>query len=556
LSSDDRTNDLSAEGEARGDEFVQYFNNVDQILFVDDAEISLVCLEYCIGERFPTIASKRVEATPDNHDFYFLLGLATKDGLTPRGHNLLSWIKRFVGIEEISARELDEMKKRWKRTPLDDNEILKEVRDKLSESGTDSYPILKAIVKLLFRDQTRSRIKIENQHRIRIDIHNFLRYVEPTPRHLLAFPMTLTGERTVNAGKTTAYFLGTIGDQLLGGARMDQNQQIMFVKRFVEQAFTNATIKHHLEEELKKSQKEAAWRQMMGEASFVFGHETKNRADAMQPSVHKRKLRELLDNPNLSEKDKCALHQMGESFSLVEELYGISELISQLSKISAGKLPMKWVQPNLKDKLQSWPSFFAEHSNEFIQQWIEGSRNFIKYSLSPYAHMVSRTGETLLLREIVGNSLVDTEVMDVFAASPKIYLPPFHRFDENRAPTMAVLSCVGEHLRNAARYLVDSTQASLQKRVIGFLHIDFSINIDVNEDTSVPSIRISIWNPCADENHTPSETINIMSRLYGFMNNAISIAKCERREYLLGGKNKDDYLVSEVIISPSKFQFQ
>jgi hypothetical protein len=202
----------------------------------------------------------------------------------------------------------------------------------------------------------------------------------------------------------------------------------MFVKRFVEQAFTNATIKHHLEEELKKSQKEAAWRQMMGEASFVFGHETKNRADAMQPSVHKRKLRELLDNPNLSEKDKCALHQMGESFSLVEELYGISELISQLSKISAGKLPMKWVQPNLKDKLQSWPSFFAEHSNEFIQQWIEGSRNFIKYSLSPYAHMVSRTGETLLLREIVGNSRYRS--YGCFCRIPENLsssLPPFRR---------------------------------------------------------------------------------------------------------------------------------
>ncbi len=55
----------------------------------------------------------------------------------------------------------------------------------------------------------------------------------------------------------------------------------------------------------------------------------KNRADAIQPGVHKRTIRQMLKNERFTETGRESLKQMAESFSLVNELYGISELVSQ-----------------------------------------------------------------------------------------------------------------------------------------------------------------------------------------------------------------------------------
>ncbi len=553
----------SRQEDQEGDEFVAYFHHHNEALMVDDAEISLACLDYCIGEQTPTIAGRPIKAFSDANELYHALGIATNNVLTPRGHNLRNWLRRFTELDKCDPQVLKTARINWEPTSLGKSDIVAAVRAILMDSGKDPYAGLRQIVKVLFSKSTRSRAQIESQHRIRLGIHHFLRYTEPFTRHLLAFPLTLTGERTEKNRKMTAYFLGTISDPK--DSSITRTQQIVCLKRFVEQAFTNASLHHYMSQTLTKSLDEAMARRTIYEASFVFGHETKNRADAIQPGVHKRTIRQMLKNDRFTDADKESLAQMAESFSLVEELYGISELVSQLTKLSDGKLPIKWVQPQYRNKLANWNEHFKLHQDEMLKQWVDSCRDFIRYSLGPYVNIAKRDGYTLLLREIVDGVIVPTTVMDMLDEPPAICLPPFHLFKENRAAVMALLAGVGEHLRNAARHIIDSNKVDLILRVVGKLHIDFAIRVDV----ATPLLAIEIWNPCVD-GPVHSETIKIMADLYRVMGsktglaqglerddstNAIEIRKCERRPYPLAGENADDYVVSEVVIRPSRFSF-
>jgi hypothetical protein len=560
------------------------------ILFVDDGELSLLCLEYCFGadERIEVAGQTIYLPQPDNDEVYQALGLFRGHGLTRRAWNMIWWLKRFLD-PALPEHERAPMRERWKAAPIgkSDAEVL---RAKIAQvEQTPSPAAFRELNRVIFSSAKRSPRDINSQHWIRLPIHLFLRYAEPEPRHLIAFPLTHTGLQTVQEKRIAAYFLGSVTDppgtsELVGPTVLDRRiRQHIEIKRFVEQSFAN-TLHVHYQRTIQAGQAIKS----LSAASFVFGHETKNRADAIEANVHKQTIRQFLNEAWVSPTAREPLERMAEAFTLAEDLYGISELVSQLAKLATGELPEKWVLDDFRDRVKAWPDDFRSRPDWYLSRWAASCKEYIRSSISPYLAKFRRKypGKAFELREIVGDRPQIREPLLVTGDPPNLELPPFHSSGDNRAPAIALLAGVAEHLRNAARYLIEPDNAGLVARRFTAAHIDYQVECRADD----LSLVIRFWNPCVHKQPPLSATIEIMVDLFRIIGTrsvhpadeteaspslgeqlaatyvepvplekasdaAIEIRPATRKHYPLGSEAQGEYVCSEVVFRPERFRF-
>lgn len=549
--------------DSKADEFVSFFQNPQikrspieanlDVLFLDDAEISLACIDYCLGEITPEIAGRKVKATWDSSEFYHALGLVSERKLTPRAKHLLNWLEAFIDDSEPNSAA----RHNWQDTALTKPELREAIKTRVVEAQKGEFTEFCNLIHLLFRSDNRPRRKIEAQHRLRLGIHLFLRYSEAIPRHLLAFPLTHTGRSTELNGRIAAYFLGTITDVYEDSQPVRRDLQIRQMKLFCEQIFTAACIQLYISHEYGLAKLREHWASDLAKASFVFAHEAKHRANDAAANIHIANLQKILDTPSdwLTDDLRRQIGGMIGSFTLIQELYGISELISEVNKkISHNQspgLPMTWVKKNYRATAMAWPSPLERDPGAFLAALVNSCRLRIQTAIYPHQIKAESIGFQLELSEITAGTLERRETVLIQDDSAAYCIPPLDDYEKNRGPTLALLAGIAEHARNAASYLISEAAPIRQKSKTNVLYIDFQIK--VGDDHSV---EVSIWNPCRKPPY--SRTIEIMPFVYKLLignGEAVEVAQPIVAEHPTRGSAQFKHCQSSVVIRPQMFKF-
>ncbi len=537
------------------DEFVEAFQSRERrskledemsIFFVDDAQMSMLCLEYCIGLKSPQIAGRTIEAAPDKDDLYTALGLFDeKKQISARGENVVDWLKQWVAWEakkDTANPDYRAIRANWGDSPLVNEGVVHRLAQHLGEFDAAPGPKkFKEIIGSVFQRGCRSRNDIEGDHLINLGIHLFLRYQETIPRHMLAFPFTHTGKGTEKQKRLAAYFLGTITDlpNSLGQDRAlaasYRRKQIGDLKLFIERTFTYATFGQHLQQsvtltrDLQKAADEARLaaedarrsREMLNQASFVFGHETKNRADEIDSRTQILNIEAILKSGDLPEHHRATLRRMIEAFSQIEDLYGISELLGQLDKLINFGLPEKWIDPAMTEVAKRWPAAFDEDPARFLEPLAQSCRKSILTSIGPYVAKAEREGIQLVIREITPEGPVVCQPVNFLSLTESVdalQIPPLAGYAKNRAPNIALLAGMTEHIRNALRYMRKNSKRILElARVV---HLDFRIRAFHQGGEAAPSpertnsVEVGLWNPITPDGIADSPTVLTMRDIY------------------------------------------
>jgi hypothetical protein len=211
---------------------------------------------------------------------------------------------------------------------------------------------------------------------------------------------------------------------------------------------------------------------------------------------------------------------MIESFAQIQDLYGISELLGQLTKLVYGGIPKKWVDPEMKEVIKNWPATFIENPTYYLDCLADSCRKSILTSLNPYVTRAEREGSHLVLREITTQGPELREPIQIQNGPLQLQIPPLADHKTSRASVIALLAGLSEHLRNAARFLL-----SYKKRVAelaGQLHIDFQIlTYPVPQGKAIDEksngVEVIIWNPITPDGISGSPTIKTMMDLYPYI---------------------------------------
>jgi hypothetical protein len=253
---------------------------------------------------------------------------------------------------------------------------------------------------------------------------------------------------------------------------------------------------------------------------FAFGHELKNRIDALRMGELSNKVH--ASAPKLiPDVDRCR--------DRLRTLRGMAGVFSIVAKSQDGVLPPTWVSAS---KIPAPPDVPTEKQCEELKAALSSAVAAFWY--------LEDAEELLVLRQINGGCATEVKRPSAFQATP---LPPFNA--ENLEPHLCFLSGLAELCRNAAKVVLTASPKHDRP------HIDFAV--DVSRDVAFKA-TVTIFNPVAGDQYKPSESVGILADLFKCLNSIVELEQAEVLEsypYALSG---DAYVSSRFLFFPKRIR--
>jgi hypothetical protein len=267
--------------------------------------------------------------------------------------------------------------------------------------------------------------------------------------------------------------------------------------------------------------------EILADASFMLGHELKNRFGTLGLQELLRQLRDTR-SPALS---------LAESIDKeIDVLYSVSSLYSVIHKLTDDALPRKWLDHRLRFR---WPLSFVGH------KLLPSIADAFDRQLRNAIFAVDKR-EELTLSRVDNDTLVSVAR---YIQDRPAYFPPFDHTSEDEGPAVAFLAGLSELARNAAKAVLNPGNRQYYKDNYGGLLVDYEIAIDESANT----VTVRLWNPLVGQVPHIRSVVNLQ-RLYGQLGDAVELADptlTDNYRYRTGGR----YLLSTFVFKPTALRF-
>lgn len=477
-----------------------------EVLFVEDPQISLLLVEFCWSQLdYFDCAGIKYPNGLNDQDLHEKLGLVdSKQQITSRTKTVANWVKSIIDTPSgDKSRTLAQ--KRWRHTALG-NDAKHESLKKCCETILAPQARGKALSEFLtcfFDSHPRAPRVLRDDFNLRPQIHLLLRHRETHSRNHIAFPITSYGPNNNLANQEIiGCFLGTISNS----DSLDTEEQIGLLRSLVSPCVRDIINRRVVEKKQKAVTAHQETKDMQ-EAAFVFGHDLKNRLDEISSSKHIKFLKKIVKSSVDSDTVRVLRNAIA-SFQRTNDIYGISELFRQISKLNKGQLPISWARD--QSQAENWVQHFEQNAQAYLEEAGETLRNWTRYVIGSYCEDAQDKNEVLELREIGENCQIKNLTHIQMNEELPIFKIPGLLWEEfPSAPCLAVLAGLSELIRNSARHMLHPSNRGPIKRNYDKLHVDF--RIDQNPERG--SVSISLWNPYQGL-LIPSQTMEKLKAMY------------------------------------------
>ena len=252
---------------------------------------------------------------------------------------------------------------------------------------------------------------------------------------------------------------------------------------------------------------------------FAFGHELKNRIDALRTGELRNKIRAAARDL-LPDIDRCR--------EQLRTLRGMAGVFSIVAKTQDGKLPSTWITP----------VDIPAPSHVPTEAECAALRSSLLEAATHYAYLED-SGGSLTVRKIENGGA--TAVKRPSIAGWNELLPPFSVASQE--PHLCFLAGLAELCRNAARVVLSASPKH------DFAHID--VMVEVARDESFVA-TVTIFNPVVGNQNEPSQSVGILSDLFKRLNNIIELHQARDVEHYEHAVSDNSYVMSRFQYFPKR----
>jgi len=247
---------------------------------------------------------------------------------------------------------------------------------------------------------------------------------------------------------------------------------------------------------------------------FAFGHELKNRIDALRMGDLSNKIHKSA--PKLiPDVDRCR--------DRLRTLRGMAGVFSIVAKSQDGVLPPTWVSAS---KIPGAPDVPTEKQCEELKAALVNAVTAFWY--------LEDAEERLALRQINGGRATEVKRPTAFQSTP---LPPFTA--ANQEPHLCFLSGLAELCRNAAKVVLTASPKHDRP------HIDFEVKVP--RDVAFVA-TVTIINPIVGDQHEPSQSVGILAALFERLNGIVELEQAKVLPESYPHALSDDAYVSSLFL--------
>ena len=251
---------------------------------------------------------------------------------------------------------------------------------------------------------------------------------------------------------------------------------------------------------------------------FAFGHELKNRIDALRMGELSNKVH--ASAPKLiPDVDRCR--------DRLKTLQGMAGVFSIVAKSQDGILPITWVSAS---KLLGAAEVPTERQCEELKAALTNAVTAFWY--------LEDAERLLALRQVDGGVATEVKRPTAFHAA---VLPPFN--PSNQEPHLCFLSGLAELVRNAVKVVLAASPQHDSP------HIDFAV--EVSRDVAFMA-KVTLFNPVAGHQHEPSQSVSLLSNLFTRLNRIVEIEQAEIVKAYPHALCGDDYVSSRFLFFPKR----